>query len=327
MYERQQMKQCGFFHRRAFFLALIAGSIAAAALAFHPIPGSAEQSVPSLFFNQDGKLTILQVTDIHWKDGGPNDMKSLALIRKFIDGEKPDVVIFTGDLVYGKKCPRPKEGLDLITGVAIERKIPWSFTPGNHDGDGPLTKAKYVAYLRSRPLCLMNGARICPDGVTHLIPVYRRGNAVPQAGIFLFDSIGTIRNPGMYMIAQISQTQIDWYEKESGMNAVAFMHKPTAEFYDDGKYRTISGKLRVVLPYDTTGSGLIRAFMQSKTMQGVFCGHLHINNLVLDANGVILGFTRAAGYSAYGLPWVKRGGRIVQLTGYGAGMETWEVTE
>jgi hypothetical protein len=321
------MKQYTLIHRRGRLLALIAGSIAAAALGFHSIPGGAEQAGPSLSFNKEGKLTILQVTDIHWRDGGADDMKSLSLLRKLVDSEKPEVVIFTGDLVYGKKCPRPKEGLDRIIGVPIERKIPWSFTPGNHDGDGPLTKAEYVAYLRSKPLCLMNGARVCPDGVSHLIPVYRGGSAVPQAGLFLFDTLGTVWKSNRHITAVISRAQVEWYEKESGLSAVAFMHKPTAEFFDNDTYRTISGSLRVVLPYDKTESDLIRAFIRKKTMRGAFCGHLHINNLLIDAGGVTLGFTRTAGYGAYGLPWVPRGARVVQLNGYGAGMETWEVTD
>ena len=321
------MKQYSLFQPRAYLLALIAGSIAAAALVFLALPGSAEQDGARLYFNRDGKLTILQITDIHWKDGGPNDMKSLALIRKLVDGEKPDVVIFTGDLVYGKKCPRPKEGLDLITGVPIERNIPWSFTPGNHDGNGPLSKTEYVAYLMGKPLCLMNGARICPDGVSHCIPVHRRDGGSAAANIFLFDSTGTGKRANYHMTADISPAQVAWYEKESGLNAVAFMHKPTAEFYDDGKYRTITGSLRVVLPYDTTESDLVRAFIRHKTMHAVFCGHLHVNDLLLDAGGVTLGFTRAAGYNAFGLPWVERGGRVVLLTGYGAGIETWQMLD
>jgi 3',5'-cyclic AMP phosphodiesterase CpdA len=322
------MKQCNYRHRRAGLFSIAAGALLAAALGMFSVPGLAENPKVSLAFNSEGKLKILQITDIHWKDSGPNDMKSLALVRQFVDSEKPDVVIFTGDLVYGKKCPKPKEGLDLITGVPIERKIPWSFTPGNHDGNGPLTKAEYVAYLRSKPFCLMNGARICADGISHLIPVYRRDRGAPQAGIFLFDTTGTGKKSNYHMTADISRAQVDWYEKESGsLNAVAFFHKPTAEFFDDDNYRTISGSLRVVLPYEKTESDLIRAFIRKGTMRAVFCGHLHVNNLLLDAGGVILGFTRCAGYSAFGLPWEPRGGRVILLTGYGSGMETWEVTE
>lgn len=291
------------------------------------VPARAEGPAKQLAFNADGRLKILQITDIHWKDGGGNDMKSLALISRLVEKEKPDVIVFTGDLVYGKKCPRPKEALDRIIAVAIQRNIPWTFTPGNHDGHGVLGKKAFVAYLRGKPLCLMNGAAICPDGVSHMVPVYDRRSGRAEAALFLFDSTGDGTRSNAYIIADITREQVGWYEKESGISAVAFMHKPTAEFFDTDRYPAAGGSLRLVLPYNKTESPLVKAFMRSGTMRAVFCGHLHSNSLMLNAGGVTLGFTVAAGYNAIGLPWVARGGRVVLLTGNGRSFKTWETAE
>lgn len=306
--------------RIAFVLAALA------CLAITPV--RAQNQVSPLAFNADGHLKILQITDIHWKDGGNNDMKSLSLFRKLVEKESPDVVVFTGDIVYGKKCPDPKEGLERIVAIPIGRNIPWTFTPGNHDGHGPLSRKEIVDYLRSRPLCLMNGSIFCADGVSHMVPVYSTDRDRVAAALFLFDSTGDGTRTNTYITADISQAQVDWYEKEGGgLNAVAFMHKPSAEFFSTCKYKKISGCLRLVLPYNKTESALIRAFTRFGTMRAVFCGHLHVNSLLLDAGGVTLGFTRSAGYNAFGFPWVPRGGRVILLTGGGSGMETWEPTE
>ncbi len=301
--------------------------VLAAVIGLFIIPGLAKGPAMTLAFNADGMLKILQITDIHWKDGGENDVKSLALFRKLVEKESPDVVVFTGDLVYGKKCPNPKEGLDRITAITIERNIPWTFTPGNHDGHGPLSKKEIVDYLRSRPLCLMNGSVICADGVSHMVPVYGSDRRRAAAAIFLFDSTGDGTRSNTYITADISQAQVEWYEKESGPGAVAFMHKPTAEFFNTGDYSRVSGRLRIVLPYRKTESELIKSFIRRGSMRALFCGHLHLNDILLDAGGLLLGFTRSAGYNAFGLPWVPRGGRVVLMTGSGSGIETWEATE
>ena len=307
---------------------LLIASLLAGAIGLSLLPARGNAQAARLAFNADGSIKILQITDIHWKDGGTSDMKSLALVRELVEKEDPDVLVFTGDIVYGKKCPNPKEGLDRIIAIPIERNIPWTFTPGNHDGHGPLSKKEIVDYLKSRPLCLINGSVICADGVSHMVPVYSTDRSRVTAALFLFDSTGDGTRTNTYITADISKAQVDWYEKEGGgLNAVAFMHKPAAEFFSTCKYTKLGGCLRLVLPYNKTESALIGAFTRSGTMRAVFCGHLHVNSLLLDAGGVTLGFTRSAGYNAFGFPWVPRGGRVILLTGGGRGIETWEATE
>ncbi|GGI44809.1 hypothetical protein GCM10008018_08950 [Paenibacillus marchantiophytorum] len=61
-----------------------------------------------LNLRRDGTFTIVQLTDLHWKDGGAYDyLRSQDLIREILRAEKPDLVIITGDVVDKKECPDP----------------------------------------------------------------------------------------------------------------------------------------------------------------------------------------------------------------------------
>ena len=70
-----------------------------------------------LSFNDKGEFKIMQFTDMHYSKGNPKSDTTLILIPKMLDAERPDLVIFSGDIVTG-----PVEGWSDITKFAIERE-------------------------------------------------------------------------------------------------------------------------------------------------------------------------------------------------------------
>src|SRR5690606_13898529 len=54
---------------------------------------------PALRFRRDGTFTILQLTDVHWRNGEAKDRLSLDLMNRVFEWERPDLAIFTGDLI------------------------------------------------------------------------------------------------------------------------------------------------------------------------------------------------------------------------------------
>ncbi len=54
---------------------------------------------PALRFRPDGTSYIVQITDVHWREGGPEDQRSRALLEMVLDSERPDLVAITGDLI------------------------------------------------------------------------------------------------------------------------------------------------------------------------------------------------------------------------------------
>ena len=50
----------------------------------------------SVKYDSDGKLKIVQFTDVHWVAGNPDTAAAAANMNRVLDEEKPDLVIYTG---------------------------------------------------------------------------------------------------------------------------------------------------------------------------------------------------------------------------------------
>ena len=83
-----------------------------------------------LKFNKDGKFKIVQFTDVHFKYGNPASDVALERIREVLDAEHPDLVVFTGDVVYSSPADK---GMRQVLQQVSERNIPFVVTFGNHD--------------------------------------------------------------------------------------------------------------------------------------------------------------------------------------------------
>ena len=75
-----------------------------------------------LKFNKDGKFKIVQFTDVHFKYGNPASDVALERINQVLDAEQPDVVIFTGDVIYS--APADSGMLKVLEQVS-KRKLPF----------------------------------------------------------------------------------------------------------------------------------------------------------------------------------------------------------
>lgn len=65
---------------------------------------------PILQFGDDHTFKIVQFTDIHWMNGEPEDQLSRQCMDTVLDLEQPDLVVFTGDLIYSGKLMPAQEG-------------------------------------------------------------------------------------------------------------------------------------------------------------------------------------------------------------------------
>ena len=90
----------------------------------------AETAFPDLKFREDGTFKILQLTDTHYVAGDPRSRRALLNVEEMLDLEKPDLVIHTGDIIYGK--PAEESLREILTPIST-RRIPFAVTFGNHD--------------------------------------------------------------------------------------------------------------------------------------------------------------------------------------------------
>ena len=122
----------------------ILGTLLAVLFSFMAINDSAAQNTV-LRFNKDGKFKIVQFTDVHFKYGNPASDVALERIGEVLDAEHPDLVIFTGDVVYSSPADK---GMLQVLGQVERRHLPFVVTFGNHDNEQGKSR-KSVA----RPWC------------------------------------------------------------------------------------------------------------------------------------------------------------------------------
>ena len=107
-----------------------------------------QAQVASLKFNKNGEFKIVQFTDIHFKYGNPASDIALKRINEVLDAERPDLVVFTGDVVYAAPADT---AMRTVLACASSRKLPFAVTFGNHDNEQGKTHAELYDIIRSMP--------------------------------------------------------------------------------------------------------------------------------------------------------------------------------
>lgn len=300
-----------------------------------------------LTFNKNGRFKIMQVADVQeCATVNPDTIKLLTLA---LEKEKPDLVVFTGDQIYGihpsfynknRKSQAVRVLKEIIAPVE-NAGIPFAVTYGNHDSQVGLTNAEQADIYAVSPFNISGTPHSDTDRGTFRLPLYNDESHVFD--IYLFDSNGQAPT-GEYL--PVSEEQIEWFKKEresakedgNYVNALAFQHIPVPEFYDVLKRVKFGTKGAVeafrrhkgewyVLPENIlkTGgfmgespatpdrnSGQLEALREKGNVLGLLVGHDHINSFVAEKDGIKLIYTQGAGFNVYG-PGRQRGVRIVEL--------------
>jgi predicted MPP superfamily phosphohydrolase len=93
-------------------------------------------------FKEDGSFKILQLADLHFgvrhepcrevEFECVGDVDTLKLVERWLDAEKPDLVVFSGDQLNGQRSSWDEKSVipKHITPV-IQRGIPWTSIMGN----------------------------------------------------------------------------------------------------------------------------------------------------------------------------------------------------
>ncbi|MFP5113313.1 metallophosphoesterase family protein [Bacillaceae bacterium C204] len=297
----------------------------------------------TLQFKPDGKFKIVQFNDT--QDDERIDRRTIQLMEKVLDTEKPDFVVLNGDNISGG-CATPLEMKQAINNVAQpmeKRGIKWAVTFGNHDEDStPQSGLNEEDMLRIYMSYKYNMNQPGPKGVTgtgnmNLIIKNSSGNKA-AFNLWLFDS-------GRYAPTTIAGqdfkgypswdwlrfNQVSWYyetskriEKQWGYKvpSLVFIHIPLWEhrymWYASVDERTDANHALAVKKHNIVGerneeecpgpvnSGLFSAMLERGDVKGVFCGHDHVNNYMGNYYGILLGYSSSTGFGAYGLPGSER---------------------
>lgn len=271
-----------------------------------------------LGFGNDGTFHIMQLTDIHYTHDDGNDRRTVELLRNLIQWEKPDLIVVTGDAVYGD---RNLELLSLALLPVTESNIPWTFLFGNHDVEFHSTREELLGEVQKLPGCLAfnDDPSISGQG-NHMLEVRDRAGRLSWV-IAGLDSGGynDMEQVGGY--AYVDAGQIRWYqaamrkyERETkDFSALAFMHMALPEYHELWEMEPCHGEKNEGIGCPRINSGLFTALLEEGHTRGLFVGHDHLNDFMGSLYGVVLGYGRASGYGGYGQDGYLRGARMFIL--------------
>lgn len=273
---------------------------------------------PSFNFSGNGKLKIVQFTDIHWESGSYGHELTILSMEMILDKEKPDLVVLTGDIVtHGN----PFNGWREVTKPMVDRKIQWVTTLGNHDSEDEIPRATVYDSIRTIPYNVSPNPEQIAKGMYDFSLPITGNNGTESAVLYFFDSHAYTKPnmPGYY--DWIKLPQILWYKNEAArykeknngktLPALAFFHIPLPEYKEVmEKESTIGHKLEDVSS-PKVNSGLFAAMVEMQDVMGIFVGHDHMNDFIGEHNNIALGYGRCSGMNSYG--HLKTGARVIEL--------------
>lgn len=306
------------------------------AFAAFSIAGILEMSAqkPVLRYNENGKFKIVQFTDTHviFEDKRCSD--AMERMNEVLDAEKPDFVIYTGDLIFGRPA---KESLFQALEPVISRGIPFGVTWGNHDDEELLTRKELFDLIKDVPNNLTDTVEGLTGVTNYVLTVKSSKDKEKNANvIYVFDSNGYSPMAEVDGYAWIGQDQINWYMDQSRsftaanngnpIPSVAFFHIPLPEYHEaimnEDSFFIGTRKEKPCSP--PVNSGLALAMLQSRDVMAVSVGHDHVNDYVAEWRNIMLCYGRYTGGSTvYNDILGGNGARVFELTEGERSFKTW----
>ena len=279
-------------------------------------------------FGADGSFTVLQFTDTHHITGDPRSQRALDCVNEALDGVKPDLVIHTGDIVFGR--PDIPSALEILQPLAA-RGIPFAVALGNHDSQFGSSREEMFEAIRNIPGCVnlppKEGVYGCSNDVITL-----SGAAGVERVFYLFDSMDAVILKGeedIHCYDYIRHSQIEWYRQHSErLNhapALAFFHIPLCELKEalDAGVQPIAGNNCEPPCPSRLNSGLFAQFREMGDVEAIVTGHDHDCDYVLPYGQMNFIYGRYSGgdtvYNHLGLS----GCRVFRFRAGVPGYETW----
>lgn len=289
---------------------------------------------------RNGKLKILQLTDIHYYTDSLKSAESLKRIEQILDLEKPDMVIITGDVVLGDNY---KKGWNEVSGLLISRQIPWGAVLGNHDGESEThTRGQIMDYIVPMDYSVMTPSPAGLSGHSNFIIPVKGADGKDAAVLYCFDSGDYSTADSLKGYGWIELDQIDWYKENSQrftqqnggkpLPSLAFFHIPLQEYWqmDQFKNSYIVGTVASEM-VGTRGEGVCAGVLNTgmfATMRRAgdilctFAGHDHNNDYIGMFDGIGLAYGHFSG-SKTTYTDIGYGARVIELYEGARAFDTW----
>ncbi|KAF7066863.1 hypothetical protein CFC21_072790 [Triticum aestivum] len=301
------------------------------------------------FRREGGTFKVLQVADMHYADGrstacedvlpeqvaGCSDLNTTAFLYRVIRAEDPDLVVFTGDNIYGADSTDAAKSMDAAIAPAIAMNLPWAAGIGNHDQEGTLSREGVMRHLVGMKNTL---SRFNPEGVE----IDGFGNYNLEVGgvegtllanksvlnMYFLDSGDYSTVPSIPGYGWIKASQEAWFQKTSSSlqknytsqqpsqkepaPALAYFHIPLPEFSSFTE-SNFTGVKQEGISSPSINSGFFTTMVEAGDVKAAFIGHDHINDFCGKLTGIQLCYAGGFGYHAYGKAGWSRRARVVSV--------------
>ena len=284
-----------------------------------------------LRFRPDGTFKIAQFTDTHYIHDDARADTVIKNIRHVMEAERPDLVMLTGDVIYGK--PAEQSLRDVLDAVAAFN-VPFGIVFGNHDDEQGLDRAALLRIAQTYPTNVTRTEPGIHGSSNYVLTLARHDGTDTAAVIYAIDSNAYSQIEGVKGYDYVRSDQVEWYRRTSRtltaanggkpLPAYAFFHIPLPE-YDEavtGGEAALIGtrKERVCAP--ALNSGLFAAMKECGDVRATFAGHDHNNDYAVLWHGILLAYGRySGGNTVYND--LANGARLIELHEDGQRFDTW----
>ena len=294
---------------------------------------TSEEADMHLQYNEDGKFTIMQISDI--QDFFFMRAPTKALLKAELEANPCDLIVLTGDNISSTSLTMGSAAMAIwqFMSVLEENGTPVVITFGNHDDERALADKALQLQMYEQYDCFIGCAgedfgdtNLC----TYYVPIYASDDAYKMKNVVWVVDSGTYNTEndrGGY--AATTKAQVDWYKAKSeeleekyGEKIPGFMfqHIVVPEIWDalvEGDSSDPNGCVWhdgkcLVLPEGSKGrmgegpcppnytNGQFDAVAERGDIMAMFFGHDHTNTYeIYDYRGVDLINTPGIGFNSY----------------------------
>jgi calcineurin-like phosphoesterase family protein len=313
-----------------------------------------------LYYNVRGKFRILQFTDLHLGTYPSNvrDQQTYAGIKKIVKEQQPDLLVFTGDIIYSVAdhgAKNPKESFKKFMIFINRLDVPSVLTFGNHDSEEQITRQElrdiYQKYAKHQ--VKKKHVFLVEDRENYIIELKDSITDQVKQVLYIIDS-GDYSNTDYSYYAWVLPEQIDWFKETSEKykkndqvkRNLIFQHIPIPEYWlasqnilagkfnedaamnlewteevKNQKNESLLYKNGVFSP--EINSGLFFQMLLNEEVWGMFVGHDHDNSFDGLHKGIHLVYGQSSGYNSYGSE--PKGARVIELDNQTQTIETYSI--
>lgn len=323
-----------------------------------------------LRFGSDGQFKILQVADMHYGNGKTttcldvlpsqfptcSDLNTTVFVHRMIQAEKPNLIVFTGDNIYGFDAADAAKSLNEAFAPAISSNIPWTAVLGNHDQESDLSREGVMKHIVGLQNTRAQVNPLDQDVIDGFGNYNLEVSGVEGSGfenksvlnLYFLDSGDYSTVPSIGGYGWIKPSQQYWFERTSAKlrkaytskpqaqkapaPGLTFFHIPLPEFasFDSSNF---TGVRQEGISSASVNSGFFTTMVAAGDVKAAFIGHDHLNDFCGELSGINLCYAGGFGYHAYGKAGWDRRSRVVVASleksekgGWGAvkSIKTWK---